>query len=232
LALALALALVQLDPMVVILRLHPPAIWPVSAEESSSTNRFQPPFAACLLKTDNAEEHDASGGAGGGKGMRIAVGCSGKLDGLKAPDVIGRGSKAAFVAGSVVDAASSKVSVTGLAILKPPPVSSIRTAHSPPGPCSSMLTSSANEWVRPLIVTVTFLTLPLRPVALMVEGNGLAGPTVVPGAPAGIVMSEVFEKVLLVWAFFFCFFASAAPEKAMEKANAKASPTARATSNH
>ncbi len=46
-----------------------------------------------------------------------------------------------------------------------------------------------------LSVTVNFVTVPPKKATLTVDGYGLAGPVVVPGAPAGIMMGTVLVKV-------------------------------------
>ncbi len=47
----------------------------------------------------------------------------------------------------------------------------------PPGPTSSMSTSSGHVWSKLLSVTFTSTTVPLRPETVMSDGYGVAGPT-------------------------------------------------------
>jgi len=55
--------------------------------------------------------------------------------------------------------------------------------------------SSGKVWVRPLSLTVTFVTVPVKPETAMFDGYGLAGPLVVAGCPPGILINVEFVKV-------------------------------------
>ena len=79
-----------------------------------------------------------------------------------------------MLCGSVSAALSSKRSVRPFAS-KPPPASDISITRWPPGPTSAMSRSPGNEWLNSTRVTVTRLTVPARPVTLMVAGYGNAG---------------------------------------------------------
>src|SRR3990170_3098865 len=56
--------------------------------------------------------------------------------------------------------------------------------------------SSGNVWLRPVSATLTSTIVPASPETEIVDGYGLAGPEVVPGAPAGIVIGAVLEKIV------------------------------------
>jgi hypothetical protein len=58
-----------------------------------------------------------------------------------------------------------------------------------------MSKSSGKVWLRPLSVTVTLVTVSVKPATLMVDGYGDAGPLDIPGAPAGIRMGAGLLKV-------------------------------------
>ena len=88
---------------------------------------------------------------------------------------------------SAVAAASDKVKVTPL-ILCPIPTSEKITAFCPPGPTSRTSTSATQVWVKPRSVTVTVLIAPPIPETLIVDGYGVAFPTL------GIVINAAFVQ--------------------------------------
>ena len=114
------------------------------------------------LKTERGEAPEAAGAGAGqvsGSGARPT-----RLVGLNVPVV-----KPA--AGILVAAASSSVRFTpgsGTAVL--PPTSDIMTAFCPPGPTSRTSMSPGKVWFTPFSFTVTFKTVPLKPLTAMFEG--------------------------------------------------------------
>ena len=72
------------------------------------------------------------------------------------------------------------------------PASDINVTFCPPGPTNSTSISSPQLWLNPLKVTVTLLVVPLIPVTLIVEGYGVALPTL------GIVIAVVLVNEVVV----------------------------------
>ncbi len=73
------------------------------------------------------------------------------------------------LSGIVAAAASLNVTLTFVTAV-PPPASDIRSTLCPAGPTSKISKSSGKVWVRLFRVTVTFVTVPPKPEALMVDG--------------------------------------------------------------
>jgi hypothetical protein len=66
-------------------------------------------------------------------------------------------------------AASSSVRFTPVTAL-PLPTSDMMMAFCPPGPTSRMSMSDGKVWLKPFSLTVTFKTVPDRPLTAMFEG--------------------------------------------------------------
>ncbi len=96
--------------------------------------------------------------------------------------------------GTVPAAASLKVKLTPVAAVAPP-ASDIKITFCPPGPTSRMSMSAGKVWDRPLSVTVTFVTVPVKPETTIFDGYGLAGPLVKVGCPFGILINVELVKV-------------------------------------
>ena len=137
------------------------------------------------LKTESGARPEA---AGAGAGQVSGSGASPtRLVGLNVPVT-----KVAPV--MLAAAASSRVRVIP-ATSPPPPTSDMMTAFCPAGPTSNRSRSPGKVWVKPFSFTVTFKTVPDRPLTTMFEGYGVAAPWVVPGCPAGDRMFVVFVNV-------------------------------------
>ena len=137
--------------VVVIASDQPPVNSPQSPLRSSTTYRFQVPFAFVPLKTDRGT---LPLGAGAGAGN---VSAPPWFVGLNDPVVN------TVLSGNSAAAWSSIVSVTPLTSVVPP-ASDMTIASAPVGPTSRRSRSSASVWVRPVSVTLTSVTVtPLGP---------------------------------------------------------------------
>ena len=123
-------------------------------------NRFQAPLGTVPLKMASDEPY---GGGGAGAGP------------VKAPPFVGRNVPGTIGVGTEFSEAWLKVMVALLTSVEPP-VSASRTTFWPEGPTRRMSTSLGKVWLKPVIVAVTFVTAPVMPVTLIVEGYGVAGP--------------------------------------------------------
>ena len=98
-------------------------------------------------------------GAGAGAGHVSPVPM---LVGLYVPEV-----KSAV--GILLAAASSSVRVI-FTTSSPPPTSDMMMAFCPPGPTSRMSMSAGKVWLKLFNLTVTFVTVPVKPATVMFEG--------------------------------------------------------------
>ena len=109
------------------------------------------------------ERGEAPEAAGAGAGQVSGSGASPtRLVGLNVP--------VTKVAAVILLAAASSRVRSMPATSPPPPTSDIMTAFCPPGPTRRMSMSLGKVWVNPLSFTVTFKTVPERPLTAMFEG--------------------------------------------------------------
>lgn len=152
-------------------RHHPPLMLPPSSPVSSITKSFQTPLAFVPLNTLSAEPPEGAGAGG------LKPSTPSKFVGLNVPETRGP------LSGKLVAAASASVKVTLVAAV-PPPTSDKMIAFWPPGPTSSMSTSSGKVWLRLFSVTDTLATVPITPEIEMLEGYGDA-------IPLGLMVMDV-----------------------------------------
>ncbi|PYJ08219.1 MAG: hypothetical protein DMF06_13325 [Verrucomicrobia bacterium] len=120
------------------------------------------PLPLTPLKMESAEPPEGAG-AGAGKVSPVP-----ELVGWNVPVV-------SNAVGSGLAAASSRVRVIP-ETSSLPPTSDMMMAFWPPGPTSRISISDGKVWVRFLSLTITLVTVPVRPATVMLEGYGAPAP--------------------------------------------------------
>ena len=181
--------------LVVIASDQPPANCPSSPFPSSRTYKDHVPFGLVPLNTESAELLQGPAGAGAGNESTSPVSPGSTLLGRNVPAPI------APVALSPVAAASERVKSMLLRKF-PPPTSERMTAFCPAGPTKSISRSAGYVCEKPRNVTVTALTFPNIPETLIVDGYGVALPTLGIVTTAPLVKEKPPELTITVKILF------------------------------